>query len=983
MTRPNPKNSSGKFKTSGRSRKLRFDILEDRRLLAGIDVFVFDDSDGSRYFNSSNDVALSDRAVYVDLDNNGKFASSEPWTVSDSRGIARFPNLEPGLYSVRLLGTNNTVVQTFPTSPANQGVWSDALNITKVLSVDSRGATWGISGSKLVLVNIATNETIQSIGFGTSTVIDAVLEQSSNGSDSSGYVLSRNQDQSQVLWRVTSTRSGTKQATNVDVASATDLVAVGEKVLVLGGGSLKEISLSNSANASEAVLLKNTGVAGLPPNAVVNAAGPNRFLVFENGASNRLSLYQFRDGINQLVGKRSFPSQVLSWDVSSDGANIAVSTQDDFLILSPEPGLPSKAVLQDAVGPFVFDPIRNLLITGTESNPTRLTGWSTSNWGKSFSVPVASGETLTGVNASLHLNAMGTQLVGTQGGKLYQQNIATAAAAIATVAGSGITQVQIGVRSIGANRKPDLSSLETLFVDEDGQISIDTARIQTRSSDLDGDSLVYLIRTNPTNGTIDWSQDASGIYLPLANANGQDAITIQAYDGRDWSSPQLLPIVINPINDAPSGIALSVDSIPENPEIGAALLTLRALDPDTVANYEYQVNDARFSAVGGILRLVNGSINFEEEPRIVLAVTAIDRLNPQDFITRSLTLDVLDVNEAPTGVLSAGRSSVPELIDDVDLGRITVIDQDANEQYSWTISDNRFEVVNGKLRLSKGSTLDFEREPSLALRLRAQDGRGQFEIETSWTVSVTDQDDEPIGLALTRSATIRENEPGRSIGTVTVLDPDLGEVYSFSVDDNRFEVVRGTIKLKTGISVSYVEPGFIDLTVAATSLRTGSRVSGKLRLNIERDITPYHNDVNPYDVNGDGVLTPLDPLVLINYINDKGIGPISAPGEGEDSIPDLDVDGDGEVSPIDILILINKLNEQNGQHGEDVLELNVHPPVIGGAGEGEGSLGTDSADELILPKPGTLVGKDLSDASLTSYLSDLSQEAELRKLRRG
>ena len=977
MTRPNPKNSSVKFNSTGRLRKLRFDILEDRRLLAGIDVFVFDDLDGSRYFSSSKDAALVDRAVYADLDNDGKFASSEPWAVSDSRGVARFPNLEPGLYSVRLLGTNNTVVQTFPTSPANQGVWSDALNITKVLSVDPSGSTWGISSNKLVLVDIATNETIKSIGFGTSTVIDAVLDQPSNGIDSSGYVLSRNQDQSQVLWRVTSTGTGTKQTTDVDVATATDLIAVGEKVLVLGGGNLQEISLSKSAVASEAVLLKSTGVAGLPPNAVVNSAGPNRFLVFENGVSNRLSLYQFRDGINQLVGKRAFPSQVLSWDVSSDGANIAVSTKDDFMILSPEPGLPSKAVLQDAVGPFVFDPIRNLLITGTESNPSQLTGWSTSNWGKSFSVPVANGEALTGTNASLHLNPMGTQLVGSQGGRLYQQNIATAAAAVATVAASGITQIQIGVRSTSANRKPNLSSLETLFVDEDGQISIDSARIQSRSSDLDGDSLVYLIRTNPSNGTINWSQEASGVYLPLTNANGQDAITIQAYDGRDWSVPQLLQIVINPINDSPSGIALSVDSIHENPEIGEALLTLRALDPDTVANYEYQVNDARFSVVDGILRLVNGSINFEAEPRIVLAVTAIDRLNPEDFITRSITLGVLDVNEAPTGVRLPSRTSVPELTDDVELGRITVIDQDANEQYSWTISDSRFEVVNGKLRLSKGNTLDFEQEPSLVLRLRGQDGRGQFEIETSLTVSVTDQDDEPIGLALTSSATIRENEPGRRIGSVTVLDPDLGEVYSFSIDDGRFEVVRGTIKLKNGISVSYVEPGFIDLTVAATSLRTGSRVSGKLRLNIERDPTPYHNDANPYDVNGDGVLTPLDPLVLINYINDKGVGPISAPGEGEDSVPDLDVDGDGEVSPIDILILINKLNEQNG---EDVLELNVHPPLI--VGEGEGSLGPESDDVLVQPKPGTLVGKNLSDASLTSYLSDLSEEANLRKLRR-
>ncbi len=981
MTRPNPKNSSDKFMSSRRSRQLRFDILEDRRLLAGIDVFVFDDLDGSRSFNASKDGALSDRAVYVDLNNDGKFTSSEPWAVSDSRGVASFPNLEPGLYAVRLLGTNKSVVQTFPTSPANPGTWSDGQNITKVLSVDSNGLTWGVSGNTLSFVNISTGQTIKSISFGTSTVMDAVLEQSSNGSDSSGYVLSRNPDQTQVLWRVTSTDRGTKVATDVDVSATTNLVSVGDKVLILGSGNLKEISLTESAHATDEFLLKNIGVSGLPPNTIVNAAGPNRFLVLENGAmSNRLSLYQFSDGINQLVGKRSFPSQVLSWNVSADGANIAVSTQDDFLILSPESGLPTKAVLQDAVGPFVFDPIRNLLMTGTASDPSQLTGWSTSDWSKTFSIPLANGRSLTGTNASLHLNAMGTQLVAYQNGMLYQQSTASATAAMATVTGNGITQIQIGVRASGLNHRPELMSLETLYVDEDGQLSIDSGRIQNKSSDLDGDSVVYLVRTNPTSGKIQLSQDATGVYMPLANANGQDAITIQTYDGRDWSVPQLLPIVINPINDSPSGIELSVNSVPENPKFGEALLSLSAIDPDTVADYQYQVDDVRFSVVGGILRLVKGSINYEEEPIIVLALTAIDRLNPQDSISRSITLSVRDVNEAPTSILSPSRISVPELTDNLELGRITVIDQDANEQYSWLISDSRFEIANGMLRISKGSTLDFETEPSFALRLIGQDVRGQFEIETAVTVSVTDQDDEPIGLALTSSATLRENEPGKQVGTVTVLDPDLGEVYTFSVDDGRFEVVRGTIKLKNGISVSYVEPGFFDLTVTATSVRSGSRVSGKLRLNIERDPTPYHNDVNPYDVDGDGVLTPLDPLVLINYINSRGVGPIEKPGEGEDSLPDLDVDGDGEISPIDILILINKLNLQNEEN------LEVHRPLIVGEGEGGQLVETDSELVPEVPpvqqSPEVLTGRNLNDASLASYLSDLSDVVGPRKLRR-
>ncbi len=987
MTRQKLSPSARKFFTLRRCRKLCFDVLEDRRLLAGIEVFVFDDLDGSRSFDANKDGALSDRAVYVDLNRDGKLGSSEPWTLSDSHGVAKFPNLEPGDYSVRLLGTNRSVVQTFPTLPADHGAWTDGLNISKVLRVESSGLTWGISGNALTLVNVSSNQLVKAIHFGSSIIVDAVLQGSSNDEDVTGYVLAKNQDQSQVLWKVSTGGNGTKQSTNLDVASASHLVTVGDRVLVVMGSSLKEISLSNSLNASPDVVLKQIGVEELPTNAAVNAVGSDSFLVFENGAtSNRLSLYQLRNGIAQLVGKRSFPSKVIAWDASRDGTNIAVETSDDFMILKPESGLPTKAILKDAVGPIVFDPIRDLLITGKSSSPSQLSGWSTSDWTKSLSIPIANGRFLTGTNSSLYLDATGAQLVGSQNGALYQHNIAAAIAADVHVAGNDFTRLQIGVRNTGFNRKPELNTLDPIYVDEDGQVKLDPAVISSNASDLDGDALVYVIRTSPSDGMIQWNQDASGIYTPAHDSNGKDFVTIQAYDGRDWSLPQVLTIVINPINDAPTGIAFSVDSVLENPAYGEPLATLRALDPDLDSDYAYQVNDPRFSVLGGTLRLVNGSINFEKEPLIVLGVSAIDRLHPQDSISQSITLGVRDVNEAPTGILSPANLTVPELTKGLVLGRVSAIDQDANELYSWTVSDSRFEVVNGILQLADGKTLDFETGSSVALVVRGRDSLGQFEIEKTLTITVTDQDDEPTRLVLTESASIQENQTGQKIGSVSVLDPDVGEVYSFSVSDNRFEVVRGTIQLKSDSSVSFVEPGYFDLTVTATSERSGTQLSGKLRLSIEKDTTPYHNDINPYDVDGDGVLTPLDPLILINYINNNGTGPIEQPGEGEGRLPDLDVDGDGKVTPLDILILINKLNEQaeaEGQGPEDfAVESDLLKVGMDGVQSGAGELGQSFKNQSSQMVPNSQLANNLNDASLASYLSDLSDDVGSRKSRR-
>ena len=966
MTRSNPRSSTRRFTSSQRLRKLRFDVLEDRRLLAGLDVFVFEDLDASRFYDGSKDGSLADRAVYVDLNNDGKLNASEPWAVSNPDGVASFPSLETGVYTVRLLGSNKSVEQTFPTRPADQGVWSSGLGIKKVLGVETSGAAWGISGNSLIRVGSPAGEASRSISFYSATVVDAVFERSSESDLFSGFVLTRNPDQSQNLWKVSTAGDGTKLELNLRVDSAKQLLSVGGRVLVVGASDQNEIAVVHTDLQTNSVVMKSIGVVGLASTVSVREAGGNSFVVFEDSlASSRLSLYELNDGLGHLIGKRSFASRILAWQVSSDNTSIAVSTEDDFLLLRTEVGLPTNAILPGAVGPIVFDSVRNLLITGNQADNSQLTVWSTSDWSQTLSIPVANGRSLA--NASLRLNASGTQLVALKDGDLYQRKLASATALVATVVASGVTRVQIGVKNIGSNSKPELKSLNAIFVDEDGQIDLDSQTIRSRSADVDGDTIVYLVRSNPVLGQISFSQDATGVYRPSENANGRDVVSIQAYDGRDWSAVQILPIVINSINDLPTGISISTDSIDENPTVGSALAMLRALDPDSDSDYRYQVDDDRFSVEGGVLRLVRGVVNFEEEPIIVLAVTGVNRLRTEESISRSITINIRDANDAPTGISSPSRVALPELTEELVLGRVSAIDQDANESYSWVLSDSRFEVVNGVLRMTKGSTVDFETEPTLALVLRGKDSRGQFEIEKNITLTVTDQDDPPTGLNLTSLGSLQEGEIGRPVGKVSVMDPDKGEVYSFNVNDSRFEVVRGVVKLKPGAAVGEAGSGFLDLMVTATSLRSGIQASGSLRLNILTDQTPHHNDRNPYDVDNDGALTPLDPLIIINHINDKGMGPIEEPGEGEGTIPDVDVDGDGEVTPIDILILINRLNEQN--------DVEFSSPES----EGEGPL--QAQQPLVVQSP-TTPAPVLYEISLESYLSELSNDVGPRRFRR-
>lgn len=87
-----------------------------------------------------------------------------------------------------------------------------------------------------------------------------------------------------------------------------------------------------------------------------------------------------------------------------------------------------------------------------------------------------------------------------------------------------------------------------------------------------------------------------------------------------------------------------------------------------------------------------------------------------------------------------------------------------------------------------------------------------------------------------------------------------------------------------------------------------------VRSSIEPAFRSLTNQLDRYDVNDDGRVTPLDALLVINSIS-KGITdatPSQSPRIfGTIGTKFLDVDGDGRVQPLDALRVINHLSRLN------------------------------------------------------------------------
>jgi len=79
---------------------------------------------------------------------------------------------------------------------------------------------------------------------------------------------------------------------------------------------------------------------------------------------------------------------------------------------------------------------------------------------------------------------------------------------------------------------------------------------------------------------------------------------------------------------------------------------------------------------------------------------------------------------------------------------------------------------------------------------------------------------------------------------------------------------------------------------------------------------------NLLDVNKDGSVSPIDALLVINYLNGPA-GEAAAASSGFS----MDVNGDGSIAPIDALLVINYLNAQPGGEGEGPDEASVEEPA--------------------------------------------------------
>ena len=271
-----------------------------------------------------------------------------------------------------------------------------------------------------------------------------------------------------------------------------------------------------------------------------------------------------------------------------------------------------------------------------------------------------------------------------------------------------------------------------------------------------------------------------------------------------------------PANKAPTDISLSSATISEN-VAGGAIGMLSTVDPNAGDKHTYSVSDSRFEVVNGQLKLTAGtSLNYENGSSVQLTVTTKDQGGLS--YSESFKIAVTNVNEAPTDI-SISNLSVDENASGAVVGNLSTVDPDAGNTHSYTVSDNRFEVVNGELKLIAGKSLDYETESSVQLNITTKD-QGNLTHTESFTVKVNDVNEAPPNAAPTdiklSGGVLTENVEGAVIGALSTEDPNVGDTHTYSISDDRFEIVGNQLQLKAGVGLNFEEESSFGITVTTT-----------------------------------------------------------------------------------------------------------------------------------------------------------------------
>ncbi|MFH0824341.1 MAG: cadherin domain-containing protein [Pseudomonadota bacterium] len=385
-------------------------------------------------------------------------------------------------------------------------------------------------------------------------------------------------------------------------------------------------------------------------------------------------------------------------------------------------------------------------------------------------------------------------------------------------------------------------------------------------------------------------------FIPAADYNGSitDALTFRAWDRTTGANGGTANVTVNggaaafssaydtagltvdAVNDGPTDISLSNDTIGENAGLNAVVGNFSVTDPDAGDSWTYSLvsgaggdGNGFFNISGNSLR-ADDDFDYEGGPTsysIRVEVTDGGGLSHEE----QFTIHVADVNETPTDITLSNDNVAENAGANAVVGTLGASDPDAGDTRTYSLVSGVGDDGNGFFNIL-GDTLranaDFDYEgvsASFSIRVAVTDGGG-LSREEQFTIHVTDVNESPTDIALSNDDVPENAGANAGVGTFGASDPDAGDTKTYSLvsgvgDDGNgfFNIFGDTLRANDDF----------DYETGPTSYSIRVAVTDGGGLTHEEQFT-----INVTDVNDPPVLSDLGGT--LGYTENDGAGVIDA-----------------------------------------------------------------------------------------------------------
>jgi uncharacterized delta-60 repeat protein len=528
--------------------------------------------------------------------------------------------------------------------------------------------------------------------------------------------------------------------------------------------------------------------------------------------------------------------------------------------------------------------------------------------------------------------------------------------------------------SIAPVNDPPVAAGQTITTPEDTPVAVTLA-----GTDVEGDTLVYRVVTQPEHGTLAGTPPAL-TYTPAADYHGPDAFAFVANDGVADSAPAMVAISVTPVNDAP--VATSLDLATDEDVAVALTLAARDVDGDDLA-FRIENPPAHGTLSGTAPELVyRPEANYHGTD----SFTFLANDGTEDSAPATVTITISPVDDAP--VLDAATPSGRRVVSEGETVAFVVAATDADGDtltldvtpvppgasfdpvsgaFSWTPA--WFDAGEHVLLLSAGDgRLSDIRELTIVVTALDGDGDG---LPDTWETEVgldPETDDADGDTILDRDEVGEDLDDPRDTdgdGTIDALDDDSDddgipdaveagdgdpETPPVDTDGDGIPDYRDTDSDDDGVLdaedlcrlVADADQADLDGDGAGDACDDDDDGDGipdidEIELGLDpgavdsdgdgiADAEELGDPADPRDTDGDGVIDALD-----DDSDDDGVPDAAEAGDDDLSTPPVDTDGDGTPDYRD-----TDSDDDGVLDGEDVCRLVADPDQADLDGDGEG-----------------------------------------------